>query len=380
MPVLRRPREKDDEGEETRASHSFADAAPSASLPPELWDLIADSVPETHMLSFALICRDTWGVVKDRSLRRRKRRGPEEENGAAAEDSRPGRPRPRGEPRLLRTNLAALYDQCERGETTVSESWIAWACRCFLESTRPEAAAEAASFKRQITRVAAHQGHADALEMMRTDRFPMHDRLCDAAAIGGRLEVLQWALGDHKAGASGRGSSGSGRSWMGGLGSASALDREWPSGQSVISAYYLDETLFHSAAIGGDLEVLKYLRAKGCPWDSRCCVHAAMHGNLEALKWLRREGCPWDMYVCNAAALGGDLATLEWLRARGRPWDEMTCAAAAGAGHLEALKRLKEWGCPWDEWTCSEALLKGHYHVWDWAKRNGCPCQGIIAG
>lgn len=232
LPVLRRPREKDDEGEETRASHSFADAAPSASLPPELWDLIADSVPETHMLSFALICRDTWGVVKDRSLRRRKRRGPEEENGAAAEDSRPGRPRPRGEPRLLRTNLAALYDQCERGETTVSESWIAWACRCFLESTRPKAAAEAASFKRQITRVAAHQGHADALEMMRTDRFPMHDRLCDAAAIGGRLEVLQWALGDHKAGASGRGSSGSGRSWMGGLGSASALDREWPSGQS----------------------------------------------------------------------------------------------------------------------------------------------------
>ena len=60
-----------------------------------------------------------------------------------------------------------------------------------------------------------------------------------------------------------------------------------PIAPPVISAYYLDETLFHSAAIGGDLEVLKYLRAKGCPWDSRCCVHAAMHGNLEALKWLR---------------------------------------------------------------------------------------------
>ena len=52
------------------------------------------------------------------------------------------------------------------------------------------------------------------------------------------------------------------------------------------------------AALGGHLEVLKWLRSKGCPWDERACYRAAYGGHLEILKWLRIEGCPWHEKLC----------------------------------------------------------------------------------
>ena len=54
------------------------------------------------------------------------------------------------------------------------------------------------------------------------------------------------------------------------------------------------EFLCGVAARGGHLEVLKWARANGCPWDGRTCAFAAEGGHLEVLKWARANGCPWD--------------------------------------------------------------------------------------
>jgi len=48
------------------------------------------------------------------------------------------------------------------------------------------------------------------------------------------------------------------------------------------------------AAEGGHLEVLKWARENGCPWDKQTCAYAAKGGHLEVLKWARENGCPWD--------------------------------------------------------------------------------------
>jgi len=48
------------------------------------------------------------------------------------------------------------------------------------------------------------------------------------------------------------------------------------------------------AAKGGHLEVLKWARENGCPWDEWTCAYAAEGGHLEVLKWARENGCPWD--------------------------------------------------------------------------------------
>jgi hypothetical protein len=38
-------------------------------------------------------------------------------------------------------------------------------------------------------------------------------------------------------------------------------------------------------ALNGNLELLLFLRAKGCPWDEETCTGAAKYGHLECLKY-----------------------------------------------------------------------------------------------
>ena len=45
-------------------------------------------------------------------------------------------------------------------------------------------------------------------------------------------------------------------------------------------------------AYDGNLELLQFLRAKGCPWDEWTCTYAAKNGQLECLKYAHENGCP----------------------------------------------------------------------------------------
>lgn len=103
------------------------------------------------------------------------------------------------------------------------------------------------------------------------------------------------------------------------------------------------------------------------------CHFAARHGYLNLIKWARANGCPWDENTCYRAAEGGHLEMLIWARANGCPWDERTCSSAANGGHLEVLQWARANGCFWNEFTCSFAALGGHLKVLQWAISNGCP-------
>ena len=43
----------------------------------------------------------------------------------------------------------------------------------------------------------------------------------------------------------------------------------------------------------GHLEVLKWARANGCPWNEVTCSFAAKERHLEVLQWAVANGCPW---------------------------------------------------------------------------------------
>ena len=60
------------------------------------------------------------------------------------------------------------------------------------------------------------------------------------------------------------------------------------------------------------MEVLKWARGEGCPWDRWTCAFAAGGGHLEVLKWAREHGCPWDELICKRAAGGWDVKELKW--------------------------------------------------------------------
>jgi len=73
---------------------------------------------------------------------------------------------------------------------------------------------------------------------------------------------------------------------------------------------YEDETTFgfgtdtcSSAAMGGHLEVLQWLRTEEeCDWDENTCTEAAKNGHLHVLAWAREHGCRWDSHTRRSAA------------------------------------------------------------------------------
>jgi len=114
-------------------------------------------------------------------------------------------------------------------------------------------------------------------------------------------------------------------------------------------AFEIDGAVFIEACAGGNMDVVKGLEETGyhklhpeLNYDA-----AASHGHLEVLKWLRSEGCPWDASACRSAARGGHLEVLKWLRKEGCPWDERTCERAASRGHLDVLRWAIDNGCPY---------------------------------
>ncbi len=125
----------------------------------------------------------------------------------------------------------------------------------------------------------------------------------------------------------------------------------------------------NGAAREGHLHVLQWARANGCPWHTSTCAAAARGGHLELLQWARANGCPWDPLVCIVAAGTGRFEVLQWARANGCPWHPSVCAAAARGGHLEVLQWARANGCPWDEYTWTIAAER----IRPWLRLNGCP-------
>ena len=56
----------------------------------------------------------------------------------------------------------------------------------------------------------------------------------------------------------------------------------------------MDEELMRQAASSGNLELVRWLRGEGCPWDLGTCLYAVDYGHEEVLRWARENGCEWD--------------------------------------------------------------------------------------
>jgi hypothetical protein len=125
-----------------------------------------------------------------------------------------------------------------------------------------------------------------------------------------------------------------------------------------------------SAASNGHIHILKYAHENGCPWHDLTCKVAANTGNIECLKYAHLNGCPVNEETCEAAADGGHLDCLVYLHDHGCHWNEKTCARAANGGHLDCLVYLHDNGCPWDEKTCASSA---NIDILKYVHENGCP-------
>lgn len=102
-----------------------------------------------------------------------------------------------------------------------------------------------------------------------------------------------------------------------------------------------------TSARTGSLEILKFLRSIGCPWDETTTSGAVKFGHLDCLKYACENGCPITSSAVNEAAGWGYVDIVQYLRECGCSWNEHTCYAAAGCSSPECLMYLHEHGCPW---------------------------------
>ena len=137
-----------------------------------------------------------------------------------------------------------------------------------------------------------------------------------------------------------------------------------------------DEATIITAAIQGNLEMVKYCVANKCPIDGWACAGAASLGRLECLKYLREEvKAPWNSDTAYFAACYGHLHILEYLVERKYDeYDGDACSFAAEEGHLDCLRYLHETAkAPWDEEAVREAHKNKHPDCVQYPLDNDCP-------
>ncbi|AGO85097.1 Ankyrin repeat domain containing protein [Pandoravirus salinus] len=140
---------------------------------------------------------------------------------------------------------------------------------------------------RHMYECAAMAGHVHMLDWLH-GKCPLIDGLWKAAARHGQYDVLVWAKNINYP----RGFEEDDDSlcekaaFYGHLDLLKRLVVEWRT--------TLGEGLTNSAAAGGNLDVLRWLRSVNCPWSTRACDSAAANGHQEVVQWLIDAGCPVD--------------------------------------------------------------------------------------
>jgi len=246
----------------------------------------------------------------------------------------------------------------------------------------------------ESTAIAAAAGYLHTLGWLRSRGFASDERTTTAAARAGQLGALKWcvALGcavddDDAAVAAAQMGRVETLEWLWCLGRLTygslvrataaaaggghlemlrwALERGWP----------FDESACRAAASAGRLDILKWLRrVADCEWDAETIEVGIHMGHARLVKWAASRGCEPDEWACAAAAANGDLGLLRWLRTElGCAMDESTCAAAARGGFLHVLKWARAHGCAWDGATLCGARAGSHFGVLEWARAHGCP-------
>ncbi len=148
-----------------------------------------------------------------------------------------------------------------------------------------------------------------------------------------------------------------------------------------------NETVCAFAAKRGNLAMLRYAReqAEPCAWDARVWCYAARNAHLHVLRYAATHKAPYSAEVWADAAASGHTHVLEWLLHEAHyadsqlymlaptPWTSSACAAAAGAGQVATLRWLHERGAPWDTRTCIQAAWLGSLETLRYACEHGAP-------
>jgi hypothetical protein len=151
---------------------------------------------------------------------------------------------------------------------------------------------------------------------------------------------------------------------------------EWMHEQDPQSGWIRDGAVASGAAFGSHDHILLWFDSIGGKYSPEICHIFAAKDRLDLLVRARDSGCEWySDTICRAAARGGSIGVMRYLRGCDCPWDELACAQAARYGHLEMLKFLHKGGCPWNSSTTTLAAQNGQLAALQYALSKGCPWE-----
>jgi hypothetical protein len=192
----------------------------------------------------------------------------------------------------------------------------------------------------------------------------LNDSVVDAAALSGRLNILQYLLIAQHCPESEQLSYCAARS--GNIEMLIWLSDEW--------ACEFDESTCAGAAEAGHLDALLHLYSDGCDWDAyTIACDAARSESIEMMEWLaEQEDVVFDANVMIAAARVGDVLMCEYLRSIVCDWNIEVCTTTMQFGRLYMLRWLREHGCPWDvNAVCVAAAQMGGTDALDYIIEQG---------
>jgi len=248
-------------------------------------------------------------------------------------------------------------------------------------------------YRSDLCAFAAKEGEIEVLEWLVKEGCPLFDTAREAAIEANHLKVLKWLIthgcpGTIKIDYS----------------LAVRYSRHEIFKWLVEQKFRWDEGLPISAALIGNLDVLKWLREEGCPWDDeRVVLTAVKHSQFEVLRWATQIGCSWpeidpwlvvkwtysenDIKVLQwihdeghlnrtnelitAAIARENLTVLRWCIKIGVCGTKDNCRTAAEMGLLDMLKLLRRSGTPWDQSVLVEAVKRKGLRMLKWIFLHG---------
>jgi hypothetical protein len=105
---------------------------------------------------------------------------------------------------------------------------------------------------------------------------------------------------------------------------------------------------WNRSASWGDMHILEWGHdSENLKFDASICASASFGAQLETLKWLRSRKCPWDERVCDHAVEFGYEDLFCWAADNGAPINDSVPEIAARRGCLKILECADEHGVPY---------------------------------
>lgn len=224
---------------------------------------------------------------------------------------------------------------------------LSFTCDCFLhqdysiDSLTPTCYCAAAAF----------YGHLDLLKWF-TSNGKMYDSSTSITAVrSGCLNVLEWATENYSSFKYG-------------------INHDIP---------FLNEKTFKEAAKHGNIEMMKWLKNKSCPWTKEGSEEAAKNNHFDTLKWIS-DNIP-DNGISSisfyAATCNDNLDMFQWLAKKNpavlEDWKRETAILVRKNGFkilcwLDSISEIDVGGI---RWIVREALMLSNLNVLKWAKTKG---------